>query len=712
MGGVFSRLGAFCVRRRRLVLVAWLLVGVAGVLASGPVFGRLEGGGASRRFESIQGSDLRSAGATYGGRVLAVLDGVPVTDPRLRAVAVRATADLRRIRNVARAADFTTVPAAVATDGRAGLLVADLAPRLGRHDRDAAVDAVQTRMRAVAGSVPGLAVTLGGSYLLDREVNEQTRRDTEHAEIVSLPLTLIAMVVIFAGLLAAGLPLIGAIASVAGGLVCLLGFSEFMTLDPNTVPVITLLSLGISIDYALLVVSRFREERARGLAVADAVPATVATAGRTITFSALTVAACLSGLFVFDDPTFRAIGAAGAAVVIVALLAGLTLTPALLAVVGGRIRVRRGLAPERGFFSRLATWVQRRSWPVAVGLGALLLLAGAPLLSVRLQNGGADLLPSNLEAARAQTLLGERFPGGDTDPVVVIARTSPAALDRWLAGAGVPPGEVASTTPAVPLRNGYAQLSVTPAGDTQGDTAQRLVRDLRAHRPPVESYVTGTAAILVDFKAEVLRKLPSAFGLTALASLVLLFLMTGSLLVPVKALVMNTVSLGATFGALVWVFQDGHLSGLLGFTSPGAVETWVPVLVFAFAFGLSMDYEVFLISRIKELYDAGASAQQAVRDGLQRSGRIITSAALLIVIVFVGFATGRLIGIKEMGFALAVAIVVDATLVRCLLVPATMTLLGDRNWWAPGPLRRLHARFGLREQAPARAGAREPVGSD
>jgi putative drug exporter of the RND superfamily len=705
MGLVFGRIGAFCVRRRWLVLVAWLLVGVAGGLASGPVFGRLETGGASERFESVRGSDIRGDGARYGGRVLAVVDGVPVSDPALRAAAARASADLRRIPHVARAVDFTTVPAAVGTDRRAGLLVADLAPRLGRHDRDVAVDAVAARMRRL--DVPGATVTLGGPYLLDREENEQTRRDTEQAEIISLPLTLVAMVVIFAGLLAAALPLIGAIASVAGGLVCLLGFSEVMTLDPNTVPVITLLALGISIDYALLVVSRFREERARGLAVADAVPATVATAGRTITYSALTVAACLSGLFVFDDPTFRAIGAAGAAVVIVALLAGLTLIPALLATVGRRIRVTRGLAPERGIFSRLAGGVQRRPGPIAVGLGALLLLAGVPLLGVRLQNGGADLLPPNLEAARAQTLLGDRFPGGATDPVVVLARTSPAALDRWLAGLRL--DGVVSAGPAEPLTNGYAQLNITPAGDTQGDTAQRLVHEVRDHRPPVESYVTGTAAILVDFKAEVVRKLPYAFGLTALASLVLLFGMTGSLLIPVKALVMNTVSLGATFGALVWVFQGGHLSGPLGFTPPGAIETWVPVLVFAFAFGLSMDYEVFLISRIKELYDRGVPAPAAVRDGLQRSGRIITSAALLIVIVFVGFATGKLIGIKEMGFALAVAIVVDATLVRCLLVPATMTLLGDRNWWAPGPLRRLHARFGLREAEPAPA---ELVGSD
>jgi RND superfamily putative drug exporter len=221
--------------------------------------------------------------------------------------------------------------------------------------------------------------------------------------------------------------------------------------------------------------------------------------------------------------------------------------------------------------------------------------------------------------------------------------------------------------------------------------------------------VTGDAAVLIDFTGSLTSRLPWAFGLVAVAAFVLLFLMTGSVLVPVKALVMNTVSLGATFGALVWVFQEGHLETALGFTSPGAIETWVPVIVFAFAFGVSMDYEVFLLARIKELYDSGLRNDDAVRVGLQRSGRIITSAALLIVIVFGGFAAGRMLGIKEMGFALAVAVVVDATLVRCLLVPATMTLLGDLNWWAPGPLRRFHARFGLHEGGPARRPRPEPV---
>ena len=243
-----------------------------------------------------------------------------------------------------------------------------------------------------------------------------------------------------------------------------------------------------------------------------------------------------------------------------------------------------------------------------------------------------------------------------------------------------------------------------------GRGTARLVASLREHRPGFRTWVTGQAAFLTDFKAEIAQRLPWALTLIATATFALLFLMTGSVLIPVKALVMNVISLGATFGALVWIFQDGHLSSLLGFTAIGAIEAWVPVIVFTFAFGLSMDYEVFLLSRIKEAYDECGDTNRAVADGLQRSGRIITCAAFLIMIVFLGFAAGQTLGIKEMGLALAIAVAVDATLVRCVLVPATMTLLGWANWWAPGPLRRWHGRFGLQEAPvrPDRAADTEP----
>jgi putative drug exporter of the RND superfamily len=709
---VFARLGRFCVRRRWFVLVAWVLVAVAGAAAAGPVFSVLESSRLSGRFESVRGYDRLNENAQFGQRVIGLVDDARVTDPAVREAIVTAARDVARIPDVGRVVDPYRDPelGLVATDGRAAVVVVDLARDLGRDRRDRAVDAAVLRLAQIPDQVRGATFRAGGTALLNREINEQVRADTEHAELISLPLTLVVMVVLFGGLLAAGLPLLGALASVAGAFIALLGFSQLLDLDPNTVPVVTLLGLGLSIDYSLLIVSRFREERAGGPAVAAAVERTSATAGRTIAFSALTVAVCLSALFLFDDPTFRAIGAAGTAVVVVALLAALTLVPALLAAAGGRIRSRRALAADRGLLSRLAGGVQRRPWPVALVAAALLLLAGAPVLSMKLQNGGADLLPESFASVQVQRNLQVRFPGTDTEPVTVVAEATPAHLDAYVASQSFDRADVVTVGKASALGDRFSRVDLVPTGAGQGEAARRVVTQLRSDRPEFRIWVTGDAALLQDFVSMIGRTLPWAFAWIALAATVLLFLMTGSLLVPIKALLMNTVSLGATFGALVWVFQEGHLEGLLGFTSPGAIETWVPVLVFAFAFGLSMDYEVFLLSRVKELYDAGHRNDEAVRLGLQRSGRIITSAALLIVIVFAGFAAGRMLGIKEMGFALAVAVVVDVTLVRCLLVPATMTLLGDLNWWAPAPLRRLHDRFGLREHAaPPGEPAREPA---
>jgi RND superfamily putative drug exporter len=699
---VFAAIGRFCVRRRWLVLAGWVLLVAAGAVASGPVFAGLESARASDSLESIQAYDVFGDNATYGGRVLGLVDDVRVDDPAFGTAIRAAAGDVARIPHVGRVVDPYAGAGAglIATDRRAGVVVVDLDRDISHSEQDTAIDAASVRLRELTRELPGSTVKIGGDPLLNREINQQVQADTERAEVVSLPVTLVVMVVIFAGLLAALLPLVGALAAIGGALLCLLGFSALFTLDPNTVPVTTLLGLGISIDYALLIVSRFREERRSGAPVPDAVERTAATAGRTIAFSALTVAVSLAALMIFDDPTFRAIGAAGAAVVVVALLAALTLVPALLSLVGGHISVARGVAPAHGFFSRLATAVQRRAWPVAIGVAALLLAAGTPLLSLRLENGGTALLPDSFQSVQVQQNLAVRFPGQGTDPVTVLARASPAQLDAYVAGLGakVDRSDVVAVGRASRLGDSaYSSVDLTPAGSSQGDEAKRVVRALRADRPPYQSWVTGDAAVLMDFSGSLTARLPWAFGVIAVALFVLLFLMTGSLLVPLKALVMNTISLGATFGALVWVFQEGHLEGVLGFTSAGAIETWVPVIVFAFAFGVSMDYEVFLIARIKELYDAGLPNEEAVRVGLQRSGRIITSAALLIVIVFCGFAAGRMLGIKEMGFALAVAVVVDATLVRCLLVPATMTLLGELNWWAPGPLRRLHARIGLHE---------------
>jgi RND superfamily putative drug exporter len=344
----------------------------------------------------------------------------------------------------------------------------------------------------------------------------------------------------------------------------------------------------------------------------------------------------------------------------------------------------------------------------AIGLVAL----AVPFLSVNYGSGDPRLLPRSFESRAVADSLLARFPGMQAEPIMVVAqRPSSDPAVRVYAGTIKSLPGVAGVSVEGTRGTGLSVIDVMPAGATQSAAAQDVVRELRADRPGYRTFVTGSAAFLMDFRSQIATRLPWALLLIGLATFVLLFLMTGSVLVPVKALLMNALSLGATFGALVWVFQQGHLSGLLGFEAFGAIEAWVPVVVFVFAFGLSMDYEVFLLSRIKERYDRDGDSDAAVASGLQRSGRIITSAALLVMIVFLGFALGQNLGIKQMGLALAVAVAVDATVVRCLLVPATMTLLGDKNWWAPRPLRRLHDRYGLRE-APDAAGHRAAAARD
>jgi RND superfamily putative drug exporter len=366
---------------------------------------------------------------------------------------------------------------------------------------------------------------------------------------------------------------------------------------------------------------------------------------------------------------------------------------------------------EQGRFGRIALRVQGRPVLVAVGVGAALLAAGIPFLSVNYDSGDPRLLPASFESRQVTDTLLARFPGKQADPVQVVTEL-PAGDPRVQAQAEQirsMPGVQAVEVQAV--AGNLSSIDAVPAGSSQGSSARELVRAIRADRPNHPIHVTGNAAFLMDFEQQISDRLPWAVGLIATTTFVLLFLMTGSVLVPLKALVMNTLSLGATFGALVWIFQQGHLSGLLGFQAFGAIEAWAPVVVFVFAFGLSMDYEVFLLSRVKEAYDESRDSDRAVVQGLQRSGRIITSAAALVMIVFLGFALGQNLGIKELGLALAIAVLVDATVVRCLLVPATMTLLGHANWWAPAPLRRLHQRFGLREAASPQAVRRgaEPV---
>jgi len=599
----------------------------------------------------------------------------------------------------------------IAEDRRAVMVRVELETGMPGGGFDRAVDRVGERLRAVDAP----RVLVGGDEIAREEFQDQAQEDLERGETLALPVMLVLLLLVFRGFVAAVTPLLVAVVAVAGALLILLGVSHVADISAYSVNVITMLGLGLAVDYSLLVISRFREERAAGLELPEAIERTLATAGRTVAFSGLTVAAALCGLLAFAEPFLRSLAWGGIGVVLVAMVAAVTLVPALLGLWGRRIRPGRAGAGDRGLFFRLSRVVQRAAPVIVVLVAALLVLLAVPFRHARLENSGLESLPRSSASRQLFDTVDARFAGGGTDPIVVVVESVPGSplVADYLHRVGQLPG-VARVEPRQGTPPQLTVLDVVPQGTSEGPVATRLVQRIRALERPVAVGVTGPAAFLVDYRDSLTSRLPYALGLIGLATFALLFLMTGSVVVPVKAIVMNMLSLGASFGALVWVFQEGHLSGLLGFDPPGMVDITVPVLIFVFAFGLSMDYEVFLLSRIKEAWDETGDNDRAVALGLQRTGRIVTSAAALIVIVFLGFAAGELLTIKEVGLGMAIAVVLDATVVRMLLVPATMKLMGRWNWWAPPAVRRLHDRFGLAEQrppAPPRPQDQERLGS-
>jgi RND superfamily putative drug exporter len=702
---VFASLGRLGYRRRWLVAAAWLAVLAAGLLFGTRVFARLDtGSGLRRDAESAVAEGRLGQLSKSGPQLTILLDGRDVDDPRLRAGVAELVARLRAMPAVRKVVDARSAPAPglVARDGRAQLLRVELR---GGGDTDRVVDQIGGMARRVGAP----RVLVGGENPAQREFQDRSRGDLERGEAFALPLVIMLLLLIFRGLVALTLPLLVALVSVAGALLMLLGVSQATAISTYSVNVVTMIGLGLAVDYALLLTSRFREERATGLEVDAAIERTMASAGRTVAFSGLTVTVALAGLLIFAEPVLRSMAWGATGAVLVTMTASLTLLPALLGLWGRRITSRRSASSERGLFYRLSRLVQRFAALLVPLLVVGLVLLALPFRHAELRNSGYETLPRSSPSRQLFETVRDRFPGGGSDPVVVVADLDPRSpLTAELAGRIRALPGVASMQPRPGLPPTLTVIDVVPDGPGQGDTATDLVRRIRALERPASVQVTGAAAFLVDYRDSLAGRLPFALGLIGLATLALLFLMTGSLVVPLKAIAMNVLSLGASFGALVWIFQQGHLSGLLNFTPVGMVDITVPVLIFVFAFGLSMDYEVFLLSRIKESYDQTGDNDRAVALGLQRTGRIVTSAAALVVAVFLGFAMGDLLTIKEIGVGMALAIVVDATVVRSLLVPATMKLMGRWNWWAPGPLRRLHERVAVREHAAVAATATQP----
>ncbi len=606
---------------------------------------------------------------------------------------------------------------------------------------------VLERYRRDAPDSP-ITVEVGGLGPMYAAVDHTVEEDLLRAEMIAIPITMLLLLVIFRGVVAAALPLAVGALSVVGTLLVLLVVNSFTEVSVFALNLTTAMGLGLAIDYSLFMVSRFREELSHH-DPDEAVRRTVATAGRTVLFSALTVAIALSALLVFNISFLRSFAYAGVAVAALAGFYAVVVLPAILGGLGhrvdalpvGRRRRTEGDVGD-GFWHRMATFVMRRPWPIVVVVVGLLAFLGSPSLGMNLGLPDDRVLPPSNAARAVHDTIRDEFTSGEAGAAAVLVLGAPAPEERVdavheyavalaqvdgvsrvdaetgiycggggsLAGIECEPGDLmvpADADPALVERFSAADatyLSVVPDIEPVSAEGERLVSDLRSIESPVpgdQVLVGGPSAQLVDSKASLLGDVPLAIAIIAVTTFVLLFLMFGSVVVPLKALVLNVLSLSATFGLMVWIFQDGNGSGFLDFTPTGSLAATVPVLMFCVAFGLSMDYEVFLLSRIKEEHDNGADNEAAVAVGLERTGRIVTAAALLMSVVFLAFATSHVSFIKLFGIGLTAAVLLDAFVIRGTLVPAFMRLAGEANWWAPAPLRRIHDRFGISESAPA-----------
>jgi trehalose monomycolate/heme transporter len=718
---MFDRWGRLVYRRRRLVLViALIAVAFAAAWGTG-VFGRLQssGGFTPPDSQSQQSSNLATAAFGRDAGDVVVLYSSPtmsVHAPAFRSAVTHALAGLPASKVESAATYWSTgSPQFVSADGRETYAVLELA---GASDsaRQSNYDAIKGQLGA-----PGLRTEVGGLVPTDEAINKEVTSDIGRAEAFSMPVLLIVMLIIFGSLAAASLPLaIGGIA-ILGSLTALRLLTLATTVSIYSVNITTILGLGLGIDYGLFMVSRFREELHRQGSVQDAVARTVATAGRTVVVSGVTVAMALASLMLFPEDFLRSMGYGGVATVLVDMLAALTVMPALLAVFGQNVnalRIRRTVrrppaAEGTGTWYRLARSVMRRPLAYAIPIVVVLLALGSPFLRVAWGGTDATALPGTAEPRLVSEALNRDFPGNPTAPIESVVQfpgpvagspSREAALAAYTSRLGSVPGVLAARVTGV--RGDIARVDMRYGPNPYSPQARAIVGQVRDVPPPrgARAYVGGQSAQLVDELSSLGQVLPWMALAVALATFVLLFLAFGSVVLPVKAIAMNALSLSAMYGVVVWIFQEGHLSGLLQFTPTGTIDPTMPILMFAIMFGLSMDYEVFLLSRIRERYDVTGDNTAAVASGLQRTGGLITSLALLLIIVVGAFSASGITFIKLLGVGMIVALIVDASIVRVLLVPAVMRLLGPVTWWAPAPLRRLYARYGIREtEAPAPA---------
>jgi trehalose monomycolate/heme transporter len=711
---MFEAWGRGLYRARRLTLVIGVLFAVAaGVWGTG-VFSKLTSGNSFTPPDSQSNQESNLAASVFGRNdadvvVLYRSDAMTVADPAYRQAVTAALASLPSA-GFKRVTTYwsTGQPGMVSADRHstyATLLLAGADDQARQDTYKAIRNDFSAGPAASALTRAGITAEVGGNVPTEVAINGEVTSNIARAEGISLPVLLILLVIIFGSVVAASLPVM------IGGLAILGSFTVLRLLTLVTpvsiysVQITTILGLGLGIDYGLFIVTRYREELRRQPTVQQAVARTVATAGRTVVVSGVTVAVALSSLMLFPVVFLRSMGYGGVATVAVDVIAAVTVLPAMLAVLGHRVnalRVRKnvGKAPAtgQGGWYRFARSVMRRPIVYASVIVIALLALGAPFLKISWGGVDARVLPASSTVRQVSQDLTGQFPANSTTPIeaVVSNVTSRADLLTYMHKIDAVPGVTGVRVTGVHgstvrLDAGYQPQSDSPA-------ARQIVSEIRNIPPPHAAVLVGGAtAQTVDLLSSLGSTLPWMALLTGLATFVLLFLAFGSVVAPVKAIVMNVLSLSATFGVIVWVFQWGHLSGPLQFTATGTIDPTMPILLLAIVFGLSTDYEVFLLSRIREIYDETGDNTAAVAGGLQRTGGLITSLAFLLIIVVGLFSASGISFIKLLGVGMIVALVVDATVVRVMLVPATMRLLGRANWWAPRPLRRLYARYGIKE---------------
>ncbi|HEX2756057.1 MAG TPA: MMPL family transporter, partial [Candidatus Limnocylindrales bacterium] len=739
----FARLGRFAVRRRWAIVLVWAVILLVAIPLAPRVVGVLRAGGfilddlESARAKALLQAELASPPSA----VVVVYHSAVGTagTPPFEAAAAAAIQHVPEAPYVVRILPHTLSPRQVSTDGHTAydIVFMSIAP----DDSPAALPGIRERLAQPAG----LEVQLAGGPAFYGDVQSVSESDLRRSEVVSLPLAALALLLVFGSVAAAALPLIVGGAAVVVALAAIFLVGSVTPMSIFVLNLATLLGLGLGVDYSLLMTSRFREEMAARAAdppaerVAGAVEATVETAGRAVFFSGLTVLLGLIGLVLFEFMILRSVGIAGAIVVLLAASSALTLLPALLAIVGPRIdalAIRRVIPRDdpNGPWARLARRVMRHPVAVLVPTLGVLLVLGSPFLHVRFNAPDSTILPASVPSRAAFDRLANAFGEGEFAPIVLAIRTAGAAtstdnvaalydysrrlaadprirrIDSFVdvdprlrkdqyqllyADPNGPRDRFVATALAATTNGNLTAFTITTPFGPNRDEGRSLVTALRDPAGPLAPpagmtvLVGGGAADVSDVVGRVAQDFPRTGLFIVVTTYLVLFMLLRSVVLPAKALVMNTLSIVASFGALVWIFQDGNLSALLGFQPLGFVETTQPVILFCVLFGLSMDYEVFLLTRMKEQWDRTGDNQEAVARGLERSGRIVTSAALIVVVVAGSFAFADIVLIKALGLGMALAVALDATVVRALLVPATMRLLGHWNWWLPAALRRV-----------------------